>query len=188
MRTPERFADLPGQKRIRWRDSTPLFAFLACLAGAAWPPLVLTLPVWPPANWSPSAETDWRLIVLAFGLVATPVGLWLVARERDRTGRPQSRLGIVWRFLLFGGVMAAAIQIVMTLFTVAVGWFEAGGLAQAAGASETTILIYGVAGLPIAVLVGVSYALWAGICCAFVAFETAPPPVRNRMGVMGGEA
>ena len=52
MRPPERFADLPGRSRVRWRGSAPAFVVLACLAGAAWPPLILTLPVWPPESWA----------------------------------------------------------------------------------------------------------------------------------------
>ena len=187
MRTPERLSELPGRGRVRWRDSAPMFAVLACLIGAAWPPLVLTLPIWPPANWRLGPEMDWRLIVLAVGLAATPIGLYLVARERDRRGRPTGRLGIVWRFLLYGGAGAAALQIGATVIVTVMGWFEAGGVAQAAGASETTILIYGVGGLPIAILVGVSYALWAGLCCAFIAFEPQPE-VRDRLGLMGEQA
>jgi hypothetical protein len=184
MRPPERFADLPGRSRVRWRGSAPVFVVLACLLGAAWPPLVLTLPVWPPVRWTLGPEMDWRLIVLAVGLLAVPAALYLVSRERDARGRPDTRLGIVWRFLLYGGAAAAALQTGATLIVTVLGWFEAGGVAQAAGASETTILIYGVGGLPLAVLVGVSYALWAGLCCAFIAFE-AQPEVRDRLGLMG---
>ena len=64
------------------------------------------------------------------------------------------------------------------------GWLEAGGFMQAMGATETILLIYGVAGLPIAILVGVSYALWAGLCVAFLAYGAAPAPVRDRLGLM----
>jgi len=66
-----------------------------------------------------------------------------------------------------------------------VGWFEAGDLGQAMGATETTLLIFGVGGLPIAMIVGVSYALWAGLCAAFIAFEPKPA-VKNRLGLMPG--
>lgn len=187
MRTPERLSDLPGRGKVRWRDSAPMFVVLACLLGAAWPPLVATLLIWPPLNWALGPAMDWRLIVLGLGLIATPIGLYLVARERDRRGRPTSRLGIVWRFLLYGGAGAAALQIGATVIVTVLGWTEAGGLAQAAGASETIILIYGVGGLPLAILVGVSYALWAGLVCAFVAFE-AQPEVRDRLGLMGEQA
>ena len=57
------------------------------------------------------------------------------------------------------------------------------GWRQGLGALETTLLIFGVAGLPLAVLVGVSYALWAGLCVAFIAFAPAPV-VKDRMGLM----
>ena len=63
------------------------------------------------------------------------------------------------------------------------GWFEAGDVMQALGATETTLLIFGVGGLPIAMIVGVSYALWAGLCAAFIAFE-ARPAVKDRLGLM----
>jgi hypothetical protein len=63
------------------------------------------------------------------------------------------------------------------------GWFEAGDVMQALGATETTLLIFGVGGLPIAMVVGVSYALWAGLCAAFIAFETRPA-VKDRLGLM----
>ena len=49
---------------------------------------------------------------------------------------------------------------------------------------NTILLIYGVAGLPVAILVGVSYALWAGLCVAFLAYGAAPAPVRDRLGLM----
>lgn len=178
---------LPGQRPVIWRHSTPLYAFLACLAGTAWPPLVLTMAIWPPSNWLLGQDIDWRLTVLAVGLVVVPVGLKVLAMERARTGGPRSRLGIVWRFMLYGGLLAAALQALLTLAMVVVGLFEAGGLVQSLGATETTVLIYGVGGLPIAMVVGVSYALWAGLCVAFIAFQPEPPPVRDRLGMLNPE-
>ncbi|HEX8660859.1 MAG TPA: phthalate transporter, partial [Brevundimonas sp.] len=97
------------------------------------------------------------------------------------------RLGVVWRFMFYGGLLAAGLQAMLALIVSVVGWFEAGGIAQAAGATETTLLIYGVGGLPIAVLLGVSYALWAGLCAAFIAFMPQPE-VRDRLGVMRDRA
>lgn len=179
----ERPEDFPGQQRVSWRREPQRIA-LAAVAGAFWPPLVITLLVWPPRNWLPGLEMDWRLVVLLVGLGAAPGGLWLLARERERTGRPCTRLGVVWRFMFYGGLLAAALQAMLALVVAIVGWFEAGGIAQAAGATETSLLIYGVGLLPIAVLVGVSYALWAGLCAAFIAF-TPQPEVRDRLGVLG---
>lgn len=179
----ERAEDLPGQTRVIWRRSA-MAQPLAVLAAAAWPPLIVTLLIWPPSNWRPGLETDWRLIVLAIGLIAAPAGLWLLARERERNGHPATRLGVVWRCMLYGGLLAAVAQTVFALTLTVLGWLEADGFLQGVGAGETTLLIYGVGGLPIAILVGVSYALWAGLCIAFIAFTPAPQRVKDRLGLM----
>lgn len=180
-------ADLPGQTRVTWRRTR--FALpLAALAGVAWPPIILTLLVWPPENWIPGADIDWRIVLLALGCAAVPAGLYVIRRERDRRGRPGTRLGIVWRFMLYGGLLAAALQTLVALLMVIIGLVASGDVLQGIGATETTLLIYGVGGLPIAVLVGVSYALWAGLCAAFIAFVPAPDKVRDRLGLMSDPA
>lgn len=181
--TLEKPEDFPGQQRVTWRRE-PHRIVLAAVSGALWPPLAITLVIWPPNNWLPSFEMDWRLVVLVIGVLAVPGALWLLARERERTGRPSTRLGVVWRFMFYGGLLAVGLQAMLALTVSMVGWFEAGGVAQAAGATETTLLIYGVGGLPVAVLLGVSYALWAGLCAAFIAFMPQPE-VRDRLGVFG---
>jgi len=178
----ETYTDLPGQAVIHARPG-PVYPVLAALAGAAWPPLLLTLPFWPPHALEAGRELDWRLMVLALGVVASPLCLWRITTERRRTGRPSGRLGVVWRFMLYGGLVAAALQVVLALTMVVSGWLEAGDFMQALGATETTLLIFGVGGLPIAMIVGVSYALWAGLCAAFIAFE-ARPAVKDRLGLM----
>ena len=175
--------DLPGQTVVDWRKETWTLP-LACLAGALWPPLLGTLLIWPPQNWTPGVEFDWRLMVMIVGLIALPFGIWRLRVERARTGRPGTRLGVVWRVMLYGGLLAAVLQTLLAVLMMVAGWFEAGDIVQAFGASETTLLIFGVGGLPIAILVGVSYALWAGLCLAFIAFRPAPV-VRDRLGVMG---
>lgn len=180
---PEKPEDFPGQERVVWRNEPVRVAF-AALLGALWPPIPLTLLIWPPNKWIPSLEIDPRLVVLIIGLMAVPAGLWLLTRERQRTGRPSTRLGVVWRFMFYGGLLAAALEAAFALILCILGWFEAGGIAQAAGATETTLLIYGILLLPIAVMIGVSYALWAGLCAAFIAFRPQPE-VRDRLGVMG---
>ena len=177
----DRPEDMPGQTRVVWRHGRgPLIT--AALAAVAWPPLVITLIVWPPQTWI-GREMDWRLIVLIIGLIAAPAGLWFLGRERDRTGRPASRLGVIWRFMLYGGLLAAGLEVLYALSKMLMGWFEAGSFLQGMGATETTLLIYGVGGMPVAILVGVSYALWAGACVAFLAFQTQPE-VKDRLGLM----
>ncbi len=184
MRRFDTAADLPGQTPVVWRRTQAAIP-LAALAGVMWPPLILTLLIWPPQNWIPGREIDWRLTVLAIGLIAVPLGLFVIRRERDRKGRPGTRLGIVWRFMLYGGLLAAGVQTVLTLVMAVLGLIEAGGVVQGFGATETTLLIYGVGGLPVAILVGISYALWAGLCAAYIAFVPAPERVKDRLGMMG---
>lgn len=173
--------DLPGRKPVVWRAGRgPLIG--AAAAAIAWPPL-LTMLFWPPENWMPGLETDWRLLLLLLGLVAVPIGLKVLKDERARTGRPNSRLGIVWRFMFYGGLLAGALQAMVAVVLVVMSWFSAGSVWQAFGTMETTLLIYGVGGLPAAVLIGISYALWAGLCVAFIAFEQVDA-VPDRLGLM----
>jgi hypothetical protein len=136
----------------------------------------------------PGRDIDWRIVLLALGVIAVPAGLVAIRRERDRHGRPGTRLGIVWRFMLYGGLLAAGLQTLVALLMVIIGLIASGDVWQGIGATETTLLIYGVGGLPIAVLVGVSYALWAGLCAAFIAFVPAPERVRDRLGLMSDPA
>lgn len=177
-------ARTPGQKPVTWRENRMVWTPLAILAAAAWPPVVLTLPFLPPHNWMVGLDMDWRLVVFVLALIAVPAGVWAVAKERDATGRPATRLGIVWRFLLYGGLATAALEILLVLGLVILNGAQAGSIGQSLGAAETTLLIYGVAGLPVAMVIGVSYALWAGVCVAVIAFKTRPPAVRSRLGIM----
>ena len=178
----DRIEDLPGLKRVAPQRSTQRFV-LAALAAAAWPPLIITLIVWPPENWASGVDTDWRLVLLVIGMAAAPIGLWLMHQSHARTGRPSTRLGVVCRFMVFGGLLAAAVQTLIAVVMSLLSLIASQSLVQGLGAIETTLLIFGVAGLPLAVLVGVSYALWAGLCAAFIAFAPAPV-VKDRMGLM----
>lgn len=178
----ERPEDFPGQTRVVWRRE-PHRIVLAAILGALWPPLVITLAVWRPKNWVPGLEVDWRLLVLFIGFLAVPGGLWLLDRERRRTGRPATRLGVVWRFMFYGGLLAAALGALFAVLQSVLQWLHAANVGEAVGGSETSLLIYGVGGLSVAVLVGVSYALWAGLCAAFIAFRPQPE-VRDRLGLM----
>lgn len=174
--------DLPGQTRVEARRA-PGAMLTASLAAFAWPPLILTLIFLPPRNWLPGPQMDWRLMVLAVGLIAAPLGLWILNRYQERTGSPSTRLGIIWRFMLFGGLVAAALEVLLAILSMAMGWMQSTSFLEGLGSTETVLLIYGVGGLPVAVLVGASYALWAGVCVAFLAFQ-AQPTVKDRLGVM----
>ena len=178
-----RFDDLPGLKPVAPRRSAQA-NIVASLTAAAWPPVLLTLPIWPPTNWASGVDTDWRLVLLLVGLIAAPTGIWILRRIHDRRGLAPTRLGVILRFLVFGGLLSAALQTLIALVLTGMAIVASSGIAQAIGAAETTLLIFGVGGLPLATLVGLSYALWAGVCVAFIGYRSAPT-VRNRMGVMG---
>jgi hypothetical protein len=182
--TPSEF---PGQTQVTWRRTRPAIG-LAVLSGVLWPPFILTFLVWPPQNWLPGRDFDFRLLAVLIGMIGVPLGLWFVARERRRTGRPSTRLGIVWRFMLYGGLLAASLQVALALIMTVLGWVGSANPMEAIGSTETVLLIYGVLGLPVAILVGVSYALWAGLCAAYLAFMPAPRKVRDRLGLMSGPA
>lgn len=173
---------VPGLKRVAPRRGAGAL-IPAALAAAAWPPVILTLFIWPPENWWSGVDTDWRLVMLAVGLIAAPTGLKLMIDSHARTGRPSTRLGVVCRFTVFGGLLAAAMQTVMAVAMATLAGLASQSLVQGLGAMETALLIFGVAGLPLAVMVGVSYALWGGLCVAFLGFVPAPA-VKNRMGVL----
>lgn len=180
----ESLDDLPYQATVR-RRKEPIRSFLANLAGVAWPPLIITLAIWPPHNWIPGLEFDWRLSVLLVGAFACPGFLWLIDRERLLGKGPNTRVGIVWRYLFYGGLLSAALWVVLTLLLAIVGAVRSTSLGQVLGAAETNLMVFGVGALPIAVVIGLSYAFWAGLCAAFIAFE-ARPQVRDRLGLMGG--
>lgn len=180
----ETLEDLPGQRQVTWRQSGGWIG-LAALLGIAWPPLIITFFVWPPETWLDGLNTDWRVLVLAVGIFAVPLCLWLLSKERTRTGRPATRLGIVWRFMFYGGLLAAALQGFNALVLSGIGAARSADVGQALGYAETALLIFGVGGVPLAILVGISYALWAGLCAAFLAFMPRPAPVRDRLGLSG---
>jgi hypothetical protein len=173
---------LPGRSPVAFKRSGAALG-LAAIAGILWPPLWLTLLIWKPTTWFRGVDTDWRLIVLAVGVVAVPLLLWRLQQEHTRTGRPGTRLGVVWRFMFYGGILAVALQALVALIISVLGWVNSADPGQAIGFTETALLLFGVGGLPLAAVVGISYALWAGLCAAFIAVEPRPE-VRDRLGML----
>ena len=58
---PEKPEDFPGQERVTLRPETHRLV-LAALAGALWPPIPVTLLIWPPRHWLTSLEVDPRFV------------------------------------------------------------------------------------------------------------------------------
>ncbi|WP_296814453.1 phthalate transporter [Brevundimonas sp.] len=176
---------IPGSAPVRWRESPYLWAPVSWLAGLAWPPLLLTLVLFPPQGWWIGLDMDWRFASLIGAALASPVALELIRRERETTGRPSSRLGVIWRFTAYGAILAVVLQLAATLVLLAYGWSRASGLAQGVGVAETTFLIYGVGLLPLTAAVGAAYAAWAGLMAAMIAFVPTPPPLRAPSHILG---
>lgn len=179
---------LPGSRLVRWRDGPQVWVPVAILAAVAWPPLVLSLIVLPPARMDLLAGPDWRFVALAMGLVVVPVMLVRMARGREATGQPSTRLGIIWRFAVEGLVLSALAQLVVAVLLTIIGWFGADSLGQALGAAETSFLLYGVGMLPFTMAVGGAYAIWAGWVVAMIAFKPTPPPLRVPARLLGEPA
>lgn len=184
--------DLPGLVPVNWRETPYLWAPVAWLAGIAWPPVILTLfffPVqaiaFPPQAGTAGLDMDWRILSMIVAALAIPVGLEAVRRERAATGMPSTRLGIIWRFVFYGVILAAALQILVTVLLLIAGWMRVSGAPQALGVAETNFLIYGVGLLPLTAIIGASYAAWAGLMAGLIAFVPMPPPLRTPAHILG---
>lgn len=178
---------IPGQSRVMLKDGAPVWLLLAWVVGMVWPPLWATMLTAPPTVIEPSAHTDWRILAVLLSALGIALAIALILRETKRTGRPSTRLGIIWRFLMYGAVIAAASQTLLMLAIGVESLLTSAPLQQKLGGLETIVLIYGVAGLPFAMLVGISHALWAGLAVALIAFRKRPARLSTRYGV-GDEA
>lgn len=175
---PSIFDRLPGGERVVPR-ATPQARLIASVLAAAWPPIILTLFIWPPHNLFSGLDTDWRIVLLIVGLVATPIGILRLEKARRPGDAPWTRRAVIARFVIYGGMLAAALQILIAL-TLAVSYSISNqSFVQALGSIETVLLIFGVAGVPVALMIGVSYALWGGICVAYTAYRKQPTAPRR---------
>lgn len=165
-----------GLAKAEWRHSPWAWTPLAWLLAVLWPPVSLTLLVFPPAPHA--VFSDWRLWAMAAAAIGVGGALFLIARERDRDGHPSTRLGVIMRFFIYGALFTVAAQV---LAAIALAFATAPfleGVGPFLGALKSTLFVIGVAAAPFALMVGLSYALWAGAVVAFVAFAPKPPSVR----------
>jgi hypothetical protein len=107
-------ADLPGQTPVIWRRTRAAIP-LAALAGVMWPPLILTLLVWPPQNWLPGREIDWRLTVLVIGLVAVPAGLEARVMPTELVPAPANRRRWLLPLALAASALIAVGSVTLTV-------------------------------------------------------------------------
>lgn len=177
---------LPGAAPIQWRESPYLWAPVSALAAIAWPPILITLLVFPPQAFTFGLDMDWRLLSLIAATLGVGTSLWLLRLEWNKTRKPATRLGVLWRFTLFGAVFAVAMQLLLVLALVIGGWLRVTGPAQGLGVAETTFFLYGVGLLPVTALVGAAYAGWAGLMVGLIAFVTKPESLRTPPHLLRG--
>ena len=77
----------PGGEKVV-RRATVQSRIIATLLAAAWPPILVTFPLWPPYNLFAGLDTDWRIILLVVGLVAAPIGLARLAKAKRPNNVP----------------------------------------------------------------------------------------------------
>jgi len=116
--------------------------------------------------------------------VAIAAILWIVKGERERDGSPSTRLGILSRFLLFGFIFSLGALILLVLAFSAMTVFGSEGFLPTLGEIESTLFLFGVAGLPPALMVGVSYAVWAGLMVSLVSFAPRAERARSRASAL----
>lgn len=172
---------------VVWREPVGLYNFVGWLAAVAWPPIVGTLIFLAPTREAGGLLNDWRLKALIAAGIAVAAIMYLVRGEREREGGPSSRLGIMARFLLFGFIFSLAALILVVLGFSVFSAFGNEGFLPALGGIESTLFLFGVAGLPFALMVGISYALWAGAMVALISFASPQPTVpKTRVSAMFG--
>jgi len=162
---------------VEWRRPLGLYNALGWLAAVAWPAIVGTLIIFPPTREAGGILHDWRLKALIAAGLAVAAIMYLIRGEREREGGPSSRLGIMARFLLFGFIFSLAALILVVLGFSVLAAFGNEGFLPALGGIESTLFLFGVAGLPVALMMGVSYALWAGAMVALISFASPRPTV-----------
>lgn len=174
---------------VTWREPVGLYTFVGWLSAVAWPAIVGTLIAFAPTREAGGLLHDWRLKALVAAGIAIAAIIWLVKGEREREGGPSSRLGIIARFLLFGFIFSLAALILVVLGFAIFSAFGNEGFLPALGGIESTLFLFGVMFLPFALMVGLSYALWAGVMVSVITF--APPvatvPRARVSALFGGE-
>jgi hypothetical protein len=177
-----------GVTTVRERRPATQWRVISWLVGLAWPPIPLTLVLFPPVSWIPKPEGDWRIAALIVAAMALALTLWRIGRDRAAGRGPTTRLGVVWRFVLYGVLFGLAAQALALLSVMIMGWLGVSGVPQGLGVAETSFLLFGVGLLPVTVVAAISWAVWAGLATAFILFESAPAPVKRPAHLMGGAA
>jgi hypothetical protein len=166
-----------GTAKVDWREAPALWGFLGWLAGTLWPPLPFTWLLWPPTREAGGFLHDWRVVVAVAGAIGVAVIMRLIAAERRREGAPRTRFGVLVRFVAYGFLAALLAAVGVALVGAVMSLFAPGDAFRRIGEIKAAFLM-GLATLPVALVVGVSYAVWAGFIVGVVSFAPRAQNVR----------
>lgn len=172
-----------GTARVEWRESPALWGFLGWLAAVLWPPLPFTWLVWPPAEEAGGFRHDWRLIVAGVGALGVALAMRAIARERRRDGSPKTRFGVVARFVALGFLYSLTAAALVAVITALLGLLSPGDAFRRVGEMKAAFLV-GIMTLPLALVLGVSYAVWAGFVVSLISFTPRAQSTRPRHYMM----
>ena len=157
--------------RVDWREPPALWATLAWLAAILYPPVAFASIVW----WRDVVLTggfvrEMGVTILLAGGAGVAVILYIVEKERRRYGVPRTRLGVIMRFVALGFIFAICASVLINIvsaLTAVVG--GVGDIWRRMGEAKAT-LVEGILLMPIFLIIGTSYAVWAGFVCSVIAF------------------
>src|SRR3569832_408550 len=167
-----------GTARVDWREPPAMWIGLGWLAATLWPPLPVTWLLWPASQSSLAQLLDWRVLATVMGGLGTAVTFRLIERERRREGQPRTRFGVAVRFVAYGflfSVLCALILAVLGALWTAI--FATGDIVRRMAEFKASLIV-GLAFMPAALVVGVSYSVWAGVAASLIAF--APRGANHR--------
>ena len=167
-----------GAARVDWREPPALWVTLGWVAAVLWPPLPVTWIIWPATQSSGGQLLDWRVVASVMGGIGVATTFALIQRERQAAGQPRSRFGVFVRFIVWGFLFAVAGALILALLGAVWTAVFATGDAVRRIAEFKASLTLGMAFMPAALVVGVSYSVWAGLAASIISFTPRAPSVR----------
>ncbi|HEY3814782.1 MAG TPA: hypothetical protein VGL66_16310 [Caulobacteraceae bacterium] len=165
--------------KIDWRGPASLWVALAWVLAVLWPPLPLTLLLWPSDKTGLMTIEDPRAIGMVLGAISVTLTFIMIDRERKRDGTPRTRLGIFVRFIAYGFVFTVVAIAVFAIGLSLLQAFSYGDLFRRMGEAKATLLM-AVAIMPLVLVAGVSYTVWSGVIAALIAFGPKATSTRPR--------
>ncbi len=165
--------------RVDWREPPALWATLGWMAAILYPPIVFAFTVW----WQDIVINggfvrEISLTTLVAGGIGVALILYFVEKERRRYGVPKTRLGVIVRFVALGFFFAVLASVAINILAALVSMFTGvGDIWRRLGEAKATLL-EGILLMPIFLIIGTSYAVWAGFVCSLIAFTPRAPRAR----------